>query len=383
MSTYNEIEKLHGEVTKADTDDVCLVADRADNAALLKAIAAVNGGITPTKANDVEIFPFSAAVKQKLISIYNKIEKHHGKEFANTIRDHHNGLLEIPDIEQILYHAGEDAEPVLPYLVSLLSTKDAAAPLPDGFVLVGGQIFKYHQEINNIYYGDQAFVKDAVLHVVDKSAGNALFEQYLFDNKNKTLVKIDPQSKDSFADDFNRCYGGNAALTVQKGNLILGDEVLITAEHSCIKALYLPELTTMGNDCLYNASALTQFEAPALTTMGDYCLYHARTLTRFEAPALTAMGYYCLYDASALTQFEAPALTTMGDYCLYNAPALTQFEAPALTTMGNYCLSDATALTRFEAPALRKGVPNHLKHLIRPLATLVRTSKNLLRFFKR
>ena len=233
--------------------------------------------------------------------------------------------------------------------VEFVATK---SPLPENFTLIGNQVFKYHQEFNNIYYGDQVWARNGTNHTVDKSAGDALVEGFLFDNKTRTLQKIDPGFIDSFADDFNRDYGGNSGLHVKNGDLYLDDELLVGAEQSRIKTLHLSALTTMGDGCLHSANALTDFEAPALTTMGYFCLSNAHALTDFEAPALTTMGYFCLSNAHALTDFEALALTTMGYFCLCNAPALTHFEAPALTTMDDFCLSNVNALTDFEAPAL-------------------------------
>ena len=428
--------------------------------------------------------------------IYKRLKKQKGEQFAQTLRNHHNGLLEIKGIEDIVRHAGRDATPLLQYLMSLLTANDnatasppkpespfallkkagyrafhadtlekqnsiqgyfqtserlctfndharyqnyhivhavkenvenikredfegkekrqdeystsvisiqmlksggfisiknrynhavescdntfksnpdeiipglssalknhfnvnfsaAGSLLPEGYVPMGDQIFKFHTEMNNIYYGDQAWVEHNKIQAVNRAKGDALFDRFLFDHKTKTLKPVDPQSGDSFADDFNKAYGGNKDLAVDKnGNLKLNEHILIGTKNSQIKTLNLPALTTMGNDCLLNAPALTQFDAPALTTMGHHCLFNARALTQFKAPALTTMGEYCLCNALALTQFEAPALTTMGNDCLCNAYALTQFKAPALTTMGNDCLYSAPALTQFDASAL-------------------------------
>ncbi len=248
------------------------------------------------------------------------------------------------------------------------------SPLPRDFTVVGNQIFKYNKEINNIYYGDQSWAKDGTIHTVDRSAGDALFDKFLFDNKSKTLKKVDPLSRDSFADDFNRCYSGNSGMSIQNGNLTLNGDILIGAEQSQIKSLYLPDLTTMGNYCLCYAYTLNQFEAPKLTTMGYSCLYYAFELTQFKAPTLTIMGNECLHNISALTRFEAPSLTKMGDQCLYYAFELTQFKAPILTIMSNSCLCHANALMQFESPSLNSA-PSHLKHFNDPLRRIVKKIK--------
>jgi hypothetical protein len=367
------------------------------------------------------------------VTIYKKIKKQNGEAFARTLRDFHNGLLEVSDIDQVLRYAGRGAntaQSLLPYLMTLLAANESElqeaaepqdpfvllnqagyeafhadtlekqnsikeyfkqgellctfndharyqnyhmvhavkknvehikredfngkeerqdeygtsvisiqmrksggfisiknrynhavagcdntfnshpdniidglsaalkthfdvkftttkAPLPNNYTLMKGKLLKCHTEYNNIYYGDQFWAEGGSVHEVNKSAGDALFDNLLFDNKTKTLKKIDPDLVDSFADDFNRAYGGDPRLTVHKGgNLTLNGETLIGAEQSRIKTLNLPELRSMGKRCLGLADTLTAFDATALTTMGDSCLYNARALTAFNAPRI-------------------------------------------------------------------------------------------------
>lgn len=56
--------------------------------------------------------------------VFNTIKKQNGERFAKTLRDYHNGILEIPNIVEIVKFAGkgvEDAESILKYLISLLN----------------------------------------------------------------------------------------------------------------------------------------------------------------------------------------------------------------------------------------------------------------------
>lgn len=409
--------------------------------------------------------------------MYKKLKKQNGERFAQTIRNFHNGILEIPGLDVIVRHAGRDAEPLLPYLMSLLTSNDALpapisedpfvlleragynafyadtlekqnsieryfapgellctfndraryrnyhlvhavkkdvdqirredfkgkeqrqdaygtsvisiqmhktkrfisiknrynhavqgcdhtfdsnpdkivegltaalkerfnvefsvakSPLPDGFVLMGNQIFKYNREKNNVYYADQAWAKDGVVHAVDRSAGDALFDGFMFNNKTKTLKNIDqhrrqrifyPESIDSFADDFNRYYGGNRGLTVDRGgNLTLNGKILIGAEESRIKTINLPALIEMSDQCLLEADALTIFKAPALIKMGSRCLNYTKALMHFEGPMLTTMGRFSLSRTPALTHFKAPVLDKVGEKCLYHSPNLTKLK---------------------------------------------------------
>ena len=427
---------------------------------------------------------------------YKKLKKRHGERFARAIRNHHSGLLEIPELDEILAHAGNHAEALLPYLMTLMP-KDAennnpepviedpfvllaragydafiaddfekqnsissyfqkgellctfndraryqnyyivhtvkkdvdriirqnfngrekredaygtsvisiqilkfggfisiknrynhsvpnpdhtfnsnpdniiqglsvalqkyfnvdfyqsAEDLPDGYAMMNGRIFKYHDENNNIYYGDQAWAENGVIHVADKSAGDALFGPFIFDNKTKMLRKVDPHLNDSFADDFNKAYGGNRRLSVQGGHLLLDTHILIKTEESQITELDLPDLKEMSDNCILKAPSLTRFHAPSLTTMGDGCLNYAPLLKTFDAPVLTTMMDGCLYKVYALQTIHIPTLTTMRGSCLHYAPALMTFDAPALTIMGEKCLNNVSMLSDFYAPALQ------------------------------
>ncbi|MBU0858567.1 MAG: hypothetical protein KJ667_01400, partial [Alphaproteobacteria bacterium] len=250
-------------------------------------------------------------------SVYDKLKKQKGETFARTLRDYHNGLLEIPDIEAIVCHAGRDAPALLPYLMSLLAANDDSPPaapgdpflllaqagyeafhadslqkqnsirhyfapdellctfndaaryqnyhivhavkknvdalkrpdfkgkearqdaygtsvisiqmlkqggfisiknrynhsvtgcdntfnsnpdniidglsaalkthfnvefsatkyaLPEGYAVIGAQVFKYHEERDNIYYGDQSWGHNGQIHIVDRGRGDALFD---------------------------------------------------------------------------------------------------------------------------------------------------------------------------------------------------------------
>ena len=74
------------------------------------------------------------------MDMYKKIKKQNGERFAQAIRAHHNGIFEIPELDKILRHAGRDAEPLLPYLTSLLIKNDDEAEVEtkpeDPFILL-------------------------------------------------------------------------------------------------------------------------------------------------------------------------------------------------------------------------------------------------------
>lgn len=52
-------------------------------------------------------------------SIYDLIKKQNGESFAKTIRNYDNGIFDIPDIVNIVKYAGNNAEPIINFLISL------------------------------------------------------------------------------------------------------------------------------------------------------------------------------------------------------------------------------------------------------------------------
>ena len=51
--------------------------------------------------------------------MYDIIKKQNGEHFAQAIRNYHNGIFDIPDIDKIVKYAGRDAKPILQYLLSI------------------------------------------------------------------------------------------------------------------------------------------------------------------------------------------------------------------------------------------------------------------------
>ena len=430
-------------------------------------------------------------------AMYKKLKKQNGEKFAQTVRNFHSGLLEIPELDVILRHAGRNAQPLLPYLMTLMASNDddevapaepqdpfelldqagydafhadtlkkqnsikpyfrkgellctfndkaryknyhivnaikknvdeikraenperedeygtsvisiqmakrggfisiknrynhtvtgcdntfnsnpdniirglstalkehfdvefsaTKSPLPVGYTLIGNRIFKYNEEYDNIYYGDQAWAKDGEIHVVDKSAGDALFDRFLFENKTKTIRNIEPDNPeygiDSFPEDFNRVYGGNRGLNVQKGNLMLDGDILIGAEESKIKTLYLPELDKMGGNFLRTAEYITSCDVPAVTEMAPACLVYAESLTHLNIPAVIEMGYSCLCRVRSLKRFDAQSLVKMGSGSLGFVGQMEHFNAPALKRMPSNCMRTTPRLKTFNAPVLK------------------------------
>lgn len=102
--------------------------------------------------------------------------------------------------------------------------------LPDNVIVVGEQLFKHHYEINGIFIGNKAYIKNGTLFEVLPEKGEFLFDYFIFNAGAKTFRLVDDSIQDSFHEDFNKVYGGKSTLFVKKDCLYDGDTLLISTE---------------------------------------------------------------------------------------------------------------------------------------------------------
>lgn len=101
----------------------------------------------------------------------------------------------------------------------------------ENFIIVDNKLFKTVSEINGIYYGYTAVVANG--RIVELEDHEYLYEYFIFDLKTKMLRLFDVTIRDSFPEDFNRCYGGRKSLRVDSdGNLMDGDKLLFGVDRT-------------------------------------------------------------------------------------------------------------------------------------------------------
>jgi len=59
----------------------------------------------------------------------------------------------------------------------------------------------------------------------------------------------------------------------------------------------LPNATTLGSYCFYNATALTTISLPNATTLGNYCFQGVTSLTTIDISKAISIGYFLCYNA--------------------------------------------------------------------------------------
>ncbi|MDD3668996.1 MAG: leucine-rich repeat protein [Alphaproteobacteria bacterium] len=221
--------------------------------------------------------------------------------------------------------------------------------LPDKYALIGGRVIHYNREINNVYFGEDFYVKDGVVHELDKNT-EIMLDSFVFNIKDKTIA--DPANQeDGFIAAFQDEIQDKAVQIAvnDKGHkcVVVDGVCLLELDRGQIVSLNFPNLKSARDEFLFYNHTLTTFDAPNLTSVGSAFLQNNDLLTTFDASKLTSVGNGFLASNTALTTFDAPNLTSVGNHFLRHNTALTTFTAPKLREPGKNFFSAHTNRDKF------------------------------------
>ena len=74
--------------------------------------------------------------------------------------------------------------------------------LPDGYVLISGQVCKYNSEINNTYFGDDFYICGGNIVDLNRDYQLMLGRGYVYDNSKKSITDTSGEDKVLFDADF-------------------------------------------------------------------------------------------------------------------------------------------------------------------------------------
>ena len=251
----------------------------------------------------------------------------------------------------------------------ILAEQNSPVQNLDHYVYVGQKMFRYNCEIDNVYYcSNNVIIDNFEVKRFDK-ARYIVFENYIIDKKEKTIVCYnntkDPKKN---YDEFTRSIGEikdikevvkkggrDIIITPQKGE----DIVLGISNDGELLDYYNSNVKKIGDDFLTN-NHLRGFNAPNLIKIGSNCLNHGKFLTSFVAPKLEKVGVGSLSYVNSLTNIYAPRLKEAGEWFLCNAQSLSNAEFPNLEKVAGACFSNVGFLKNFSAPKLKVAGHNFL-----------------------
>ena len=243
-----------------------------------------------------------------------------------------------------------------------------ATGLPENYAFINNQIIKFNKEIDNVYFGTDFYVKDGIIHQINKDY-QLLIDYLILDLKEKHIYNVLQHSDDSFVSALNQeICGKKINLTIQKEKNALTNEIethqIVSLENGskldivngCLVAVRLMSLKNAPDNFLYDVKEtnpnLRFFSAPNLEFTGDYFLCSAINLERFDAPNLHKVGRNFLSGTSYLETLILPLLTECKDLFAY-VNRFKNVSFPRLESVGENFLTGSYELTELSLPRLR------------------------------
>ena len=228
--------------------------------------------------------------------------------------------------------------------------------LPNHYTLMKNKIIHYNYEINNIYFGNNFYVKDGDIYELDKDK-EIMMDYFIFNVKDKTIKTPVNDLSDSFPAVFeNEIKGKKSKITKDKdGHHIFADDVEIAVvQDGNIKSLHLPTTKEIKDCFLEKNLELSRFSAPLLEKVGFDFLHLNQGLTELDLPNLKEVGIRFLFFNKKLSKLNAPLLEEVGRYFLYYNEELLKLNAPALKKVGGDFLWTNKGLRELDLPNLEE-----------------------------
>ena len=239
---------------------------------------------------------------------------------------------------------------------------------PKNFIIVNHQLVHFYKEIDGVYLGENFYVKNGEIHLIDKDK-EILMDHFVLDLQNKTVKNL-ANNNDCFPDIFTEeIKNKNVQITKDKKghHIIIIDPQNKTQkqEIACVQDrqitfLNLPTTKKIGDNFLRHNKGLEKIHIPFLEEVGDSFLYENEKLFELYAPILKKTRDSFLHSNEGITEFDASYLKEVGDFFLPYNTKLARINIPILEKTGDYFLYSNEGLTEFNAPSLKEMGSNAL-----------------------
>ena len=188
-------------------------------------------------------------------------------------------------------------------------------PLSNGYTYQNNQIIKYILVTNNVYFGEDFYVKDGVVHQINKDY-QLMIRPFIIDLKDRKIL-----NPAGVTDGFIPCFEAE----IQKGVLQLqnqdGMKVLLLdgkpslyAKEGSLKRLYFSKLVEMEANTLKHFEDLEMVDAPCVKIINEWCFEYLENLEKVNLPSLETMYSFSFKGTNA--EVYAPKMQEKGVYFL-------------------------------------------------------------------
>lgn len=226
----------------------------------------------------------------------------------------------------------------------------------NGYVNVGGKLYKYNHEINNVYYCENNIIIDN-FEVKQLPSHVILTDYFIFDPKEKKVKVYDESILDSFPKSFGEIeridYNkkeGKITVKVKDGN----DVVVLVDSAMRIVSLTNENINLCGGSFLLYNKTLQGLNLPNLEKCGGLFLYENRWLKNLNLPNLKRCESGFLRKNGILEEINLQNLEFCGDNFLESNRNLQVLIMPKLKECGNDFLNSNDMMKELHLENLRK-----------------------------
>lgn len=280
------------------------------------------------------------------------------------------------------------------------------ASLPEGFIIMNGQVLKYNYEINNAYYGANFVAQDGIIKPVNKDS-EIILDYFVFNTQTKQLSTN--SRYDAFLDAFyteikdsviqikkNKRQNThtifadkNPIAEVKEGKIIklnlvrtrnLGDNFL--RHNSGLVKLSANNLRSVGNNFLCDNKILAELNLQNLQEAGNSFLENNLALEKLQLQNLQTVEANFLLANQIVNEVNFENLLFSGDFFLHNNLKLKKLSCPRLLKTKSNFLTKNKIIKDFFAPLLKqtgnKFLPENTELRYLSLPSLVKTDGDFL-----
>ena len=224
--------------------------------------------------------------------------------------------------------------------------------LPENYVLIDNQIVKYNYEVNNVYFGENCYVKNGEVHEIDKQ--KELMLDYFILNLQDKSIKNPSGINDGFIAALQEeIKDKKLQITVnQQGNKCLqaDGKTILELDHGKIKSLHFDNVKKIDDNFLWNNKELSEISLSQITNIGYNFLYRNAGLEQISLPEVRTIGKAFIFSNNIIKKVDLPKVTDIGKHFLAYNNNLIEIALPEVKNIDHSFLVENKNLSNISLP---------------------------------
>ena len=204
-----------------------------------------------------------------------------------------------------------------------------------GFILLGNQIFKINLESENVYFGDDFYIKDGIITELNKDYEIIIDNVIL--NLKEGICYSPIFRTPALVSLLNEEFSG-AKISIKKTgtqkSIYANNQEIVLLRAGELVALFSKKATKISNMLFNSHLTIEEVVLENVSQMGSSCFNFCPKLKSLEAPKLRKMGAGCVSDNLEQTHFFAPELESLEPDCLCDIGVKELYLANVKITKG-------------------------------------------------